>query len=727
MRASPGLRQPRGAAVIPFDEIERIGLTNLPRLLKQWFPLGRWDGHEFVIGDIDGNPGQSFKVNSRTGKFAEFNGGGIQGKGVINLCAAKFHHGDRIVAARDLGLQLGVYMNGSSATGPAPNSKSQPKPAGNWEPLVPPPAGTPPPSDLDLRCDAPHEYVGPTDETLFYVRRFEARNGKRKHFVPLTFGILNGKRGWHPRHPASPRPLYGQNRLATMPSAPVIVCEGEKSADAAQELFPDHACITWPGGTNAVGSTDWTPLNGRQNVIIWPDNDAPGLKAAAEIVTRLPLARVLRVDDLPHGADAADVDVGDDPEAWLRERLPPLQQEPQNPPKLQPRPWLYRDPTAIPPREWLIGTTLLRGYATVLGSTGGVGKTAYAISMALAFITGRRDILDEHIFQTGSVWFLTLEDDADELDRRIDAAIIAHGISPEEIKDKLFISTAREHPVRLATLDEGGGFKIGEDAQSLEDGIKEIVGTVLVIIDPLAKSHAVTENSNEHMDRFIALLNDLSMRTKSATLVPCHFRKGGSEDGGRDAIRGGSALIDGARIAKTLTPMTAKEAEFFGIHQDCASRYVRINDAKANMALRQAARWTELVSISLGNGGLHEAYPNGDSVQAARPWEPPSAFDGLDHAALGVIFGRLREGPGGGWRYSPHKKAQKRWAGLAITEVTKRPDEQAATILDRWKANGVWRVASYQTPDRKPADCIELDESKVRAMRDGVPRCPDDG
>ena len=76
-----------------------------------------------------------------------------------------------------------------------------------------------------------------------------------------------------------------------------------------------------------------------------------------------------------------------------------------------PIPWVYRDPATIPPREWLLGTTLLRGYATVLGSTGGVGKTAYAIALALAFITGRKDILDQHVFQTGKAWIITLEDD----------------------------------------------------------------------------------------------------------------------------------------------------------------------------------------------------------------------------------------------------------------------------------------------------------------------------
>jgi hypothetical protein len=174
--------------------------------------------------------------------------------------------------------------------------------------------------------------------------------------------------------------------------------------------------------------------------------------------------------------------------------------------ELRPTPWVYRDPTTIPPREWLVGTILIRDYATLLGSTGGVGKTAFAVALALTFITGRRDILGLHVFETGRVWLLTLEDDRLELERRIAAAMLKHEIKPEDVVGKLFVNAASERPVLLARPDEDGVFVTCEDAAYLQAGIQSN-GVGLTIIDPLVKSHALTENSNEHMDKLIALAN----------------------------------------------------------------------------------------------------------------------------------------------------------------------------------------------------------------------------
>jgi len=87
--------------------------------------------------------------------------------------------------------------------------------------------------------------------------------------------LWTGK-AWQWKSPAKPRPLYWARRRA---AAHVLVVEGEPSADAAAELFPDHACVTWPGGCPNVDKADWSALRGR-TVTIWPDADPPGLKAA---------------------------------------------------------------------------------------------------------------------------------------------------------------------------------------------------------------------------------------------------------------------------------------------------------------------------------------------------------------------------------------------------------------------------------------------------------------
>ena len=79
--------------------------------------------------------------------------------------------------------------------------------------------------------------------------------------------------GWEPGAMPAPRPLYRLPDLMARADAVVLACEGEKTADAAAQLFPDLAVTTWPGGANAVHLTDWSPLQQRQ-VLIWPDRYA---------------------------------------------------------------------------------------------------------------------------------------------------------------------------------------------------------------------------------------------------------------------------------------------------------------------------------------------------------------------------------------------------------------------------------------------------------------------
>ena len=89
-----------------------------------------------------------------------------------------------------------------------------------------------------------------------------------------------------------------------------MLVEGEKTADIAEELFPQHVLVTWPGGANSVDGVDWHPLQGR-DVTIWPDADEPGKRAAEEIVANLQsfgvAAKIVELPDgLPKGWDLAD-------------------------------------------------------------------------------------------------------------------------------------------------------------------------------------------------------------------------------------------------------------------------------------------------------------------------------------------------------------------------------------------------------------------------------------
>jgi hypothetical protein len=114
--------------------------------------------------------------------------------------------------------------------------------------------------------------------------------------------------GWHIGAMPEPRPLY---RLPDLRDAPrVVVCEGEKCADAARSL--GFVATTSAGGSQAASKTDWRPLAGKE-VWILPDNDAPGRQYAetvADLLTKLtptPTVRIIELPGLPEGGDLADV------------------------------------------------------------------------------------------------------------------------------------------------------------------------------------------------------------------------------------------------------------------------------------------------------------------------------------------------------------------------------------------------------------------------------------
>ncbi|WP_428149701.1 DUF927 domain-containing protein [Brevundimonas sp.] len=179
-------------------------------------------------------------------------------------------------------------------------------------PVMPVPADAPPPPDRHPSKGGPSArwtYRDASGAVLGYVVRIDADDGKQ--VLPLTCWRENDHVRWRWKGFADPRPLYGLDRLAKAPGAPVLIVEGEKTADAAMALFPAFAVITWPGGSKASGKVDWSPLAGRE-VVVFADADAPGRKAADDVARRVSAAGAEAVavagvpTFLPEGWDLAD-------------------------------------------------------------------------------------------------------------------------------------------------------------------------------------------------------------------------------------------------------------------------------------------------------------------------------------------------------------------------------------------------------------------------------------
>ena len=183
-----------------------------------------------------------------------------------------------------------------------------------WKVFQPVPEDAPPAPAQHPKLGAPArrwEYRDAAGALLGIVCRFDTADGKE---IRSAVFAKHGKFGrqWRWLGLPKPRPLYGLDRLAARPAAPVIVCEGEKAADAAGAMLPDHIVMTSPGGSKAAAASDWSPLASRK-VTIWPDADEAGQGYARDVIgllAKLPSPPVVAVAapaaGMAAGWDAAD-------------------------------------------------------------------------------------------------------------------------------------------------------------------------------------------------------------------------------------------------------------------------------------------------------------------------------------------------------------------------------------------------------------------------------------
>jgi putative DNA primase/helicase len=303
-------------------------------VVPQWLPGGELRGAEYVVANPtrnDRTPG-SFTINLRKGVWKDY-ATGDGGADLVSLYAYIFHGNDQGAAARELAENHGVRIGDPETRQRAHDAKVARIDDAKPEPIMPVPASATQPTFRHPRWGQPTTKWAYTDKDghlLMYVCRFDPE-GERKQVVPYSWcKHPDGSERWTWRGitGSAKRPLYGLDRLAAMPDADVIVVEGEKAADAGQEIFGDTAVVvTWMGGVETADRAHVKPLEGRR-VILWPDFDKlterdsdamlplheqPAMRAMMNIATRLKgIARETHMvaysldDEFPHGWDLAD-------------------------------------------------------------------------------------------------------------------------------------------------------------------------------------------------------------------------------------------------------------------------------------------------------------------------------------------------------------------------------------------------------------------------------------
>lgn len=403
-------------------------------------------------------------------------------------------------------------------------------------PITPVPPNAPPmhwrhpvygsPSKLWPYHDASGGLVG-------YIARFDfVRDDGTpdKLMLPFTFCDLgNGKYGWWPKGIPDPRPLYRLPELRKRPGAPVLVVEGEKTADTAAILFPGHVAVTSPGGSKAAGKADWSAL-ARRPVVIWPDNDTPG-RSYAENVARLALAAeassvaVVQVPtDWPNAWDLADKPppgvTADDLRTMLESAVPFV--APQSRLRLVPFDQIGASTNSNAFVKGLLGSAAL----SVVYGESGAGKTFWVLDLALHVALGR-EWRDRRIRQGGVIYVAA--EGAAGISNRVAAFKSHHGIAGPApfavLPASVNLLDPKADTNELISLVNGAATRLG-------------MPVALVVVDTLSRALAGgNENSPEDMGALVMNAD----RIREATGAHVMFVHHSGKDGARGA-RGHSLL-----------------------------------------------------------------------------------------------------------------------------------------------------------------------------------------
>jgi putative DNA primase/helicase len=241
-----------------FAYVKAASLKEIDRVLAHWLPNGKRvdGGKEYTAANptrADKRAG-SLKVNLSKGTWADF-ATGDKGGDLIDL-VRYLDGGTDVEACHKLADLLHVTA-GAAQSKPGPSKSKAPE----WLAIQPIPA------EAMSKCPAKHRqhstpskvwiYRNAQGQPVMALYRFDLgpdEDGKpRKVFAPLTWcQRADGQtQQWRWQGLPEPRPLLRLDELAQRAEAPVILCEGEKAADAAAELLPGYVATCWPNGSNS--------------------------------------------------------------------------------------------------------------------------------------------------------------------------------------------------------------------------------------------------------------------------------------------------------------------------------------------------------------------------------------------------------------------------------------------------------------------------------------------
>jgi hypothetical protein len=339
--------------------------------------------------------------------------------------------------------------------------------------------------------------------------------------------------------------------------------------------------------------------------------------------------------------------------------------------------------------DFLYGRHLLRGTVAATAAMGSTGKSSLGIVEALAMASGKQ-LLEEQVPNKLRVLLINLEDNRNTLDKRIAAAMRHHGLSKEDIGDRLFTRGKGEIKLKIATQSKSS-FQLQTKQLDALRAIVKNNGIDVLSIDPFISTHAINENDNSLIREVVDAYDTIADQCKCAIHLWHHTRKSRGEATTMDSARGAGAFADACRSVRVLQTMTSDDAKKIGVVESVKQHFQAFS-GKLNFAPpSDKADWYHITNVILHNALC------GDHVGVVERWEPPQP-EGMAPEMITAIKASVADGR---WRAHP---AAATWAGIAIAPILKLdPEDDKPTIVNIIKKlikDGVLKVVQQISEGR---------------------------
>jgi RecA-family ATPase len=171
----------------------------------------------------------------------------------------------------------------------------------------------------------------------------------------------------------------------------------------------------------------------------------------------------------------------------------------------------------VPPRKWIVAEYIPDRTVSLLGGDGATGKSLLALQLAIARALGREWI--GLLPEPGRTLILSAEDDADEMQRRVEDIRKFYGARMGDLSDIRLIDLVGEDSIIGALMK--GQIEPTAMWHALDAYMTEFKPG-LTILDVLADMFAGDENNRAQVRQFIGLLKKLARKHDCAFLLLAH-------------------------------------------------------------------------------------------------------------------------------------------------------------------------------------------------------------